>query len=253
MNSPFLPKSIAALFLAFHAGTAITAELQIVSDVELQPLASHARRVIEALDYVGAPLSGADKSALEAALQNSDPKKTIPAIQQILDRYCLAGIHINELSFAQPEAVKVSARVAAFLNEKPDRELRKRGYEQKPYWDVERARIAETRDVPVELIVNGFPVARKNITADGKLRDVEFDVQIDRSSWIALRILPSSHSNPVFVMVDGKPIRASRRSVEWCLKGVDQCWTSKQRFIKESEWRTPKPPTPTPATRIANC
>jgi hypothetical protein len=40
---------------------------------------------------------------------------------------------------------------------------------------------------------------------------------------VALRILPSSHANPVFVLVGGKPIRASRRSVEWCLKGVGQC------------------------------
>jgi hypothetical protein len=60
-------------------------------------------------------------------------------------------------------------------------------------------------------------------------------VQIDRSSWVALRILPSSHSNPVFVLVDNKPIRASRRSVEWCLKGVDQCWSQKERFIKAAE------------------
>jgi hypothetical protein len=37
------------------------------------------------------------------------------------------------------------------------------------------------------------------------------------------------------VIVADKPIRASRRSAEWCLKGVDQCWSQKQRFIKEDE------------------
>jgi len=78
-------------------------------------------------------------------------------------------------------------------------------------------------------------VARKNILADGKLQDVDFDVKVDRSSWVALRILPSSHTNPIFVLVDGKPIRASRRSAEWCLKGVDQCWSQKQKFIKADE------------------
>src|SRR5678816_1307493 len=57
----------------------------------------------------------------------------------------------------------------------------------------------------------------------------------ERSSWVALRILPSSHTNPIFVLVDGKPIRASRRSAEWCLKGVDQCWSQKERFIKPAE------------------
>ncbi len=44
---------------------------------------------------------------------------------------------------------------------------------------------------------------------------------------MALRIYPSSHTNPVFVVVNGKPIRASRKSAEWCLKSVDQCWSQK--------------------------
>jgi hypothetical protein len=52
---------------------------------------------------------------------------------------------------------------------------------------------------------------------------------------VALRILPSSHTNPIFVLVDGKPIRASKRSAEWCLKGVDQCWSQKEKFIKANE------------------
>ena len=64
---------------------------------------------------------------------------------------------------------------------------------------------------------------------------MSFDVKIDRSSWVAMRILPSSHTNPIFVLVDDKPIRASHRSAEWCLKGVDQCWSQKKRFIKASE------------------
>ena len=60
-------------------------------------------------------------------------------------------------------------------------------------------------------------------------------MKIERSSWVALRILPSSHTNPIFVLVDGQPIRASRRSVEWCLAGVDRCWSEKERFIKSDE------------------
>jgi hypothetical protein len=141
----------------------------------------------------------------------------------------------SELRLSQPSIIKLTAKVAARLNEQPDPALRKRDYAQKPYWDIERARIAATREVPVEVIVNGYPVARKNIVADGTLRDVSFDVKVDRSSWVALRILPSSHTNPIFVLVDGKPIRASRRSAEWCLKGVDQCWSQKQKFIRAKE------------------
>src|SRR5207302_4163477 len=85
------------------------------------------------------------------------------------------------------------------------------------------------------VIVNGTPVAKQSLLADGKMQDVSFEVKIERSSWVTLRILPSSHTNPVFVLVGGKPIRASRRSAEWCLKGVDQCWSQKQRFIKADE------------------
>jgi hypothetical protein len=85
------------------------------------------------------------------------------------------------------------------------------------------------------LIVNGYPVARKNIDADGSLRDLSFETRVDKSSWLALRILPSSHTNPIFVVVDGKPIRASKRSAQWCLDGVSRCWEQKERFIKSDE------------------
>jgi hypothetical protein len=67
------------------------------------------------------------------------------------------------------------------------------------------------------------------------LRDVSFDVPMARSSWVALRIRASSHTNPIFVVVGEKPIRASRRSVDWCLRGVDKCWSQKERFIAKAE------------------
>ena len=87
----------------------------------------------------------------------------------------------------------------------------------------------------VELVINGYPVAKQNLVADGALRDLTFDAKIERSSWLAVRILPSSHTNPIWVLVGGKPVRASRRSAEWCRKGVDQCWSQKERFIKREE------------------
>ena len=90
------------------------------------------------------------------------------------------------------------------------------------------------------MIVNGYPVARKNLLADGKLRDVDFEAKIERSSWVAVRILPSSHSNPVFVLVDGKSIRASKRSAQWCLDGVEQCWSQKERTYKPAEMEDAK-------------
>jgi len=145
------------------------------------------------------------------------------------------GENGSELKIPNPGVVRVTANVAALLDEKPNPALRNRRYNQQPYWAVERARLGDSRTVPVELVMNGYPVATRTITAGGKMEDVAFDVKVERSSWLALRILPSSHTNPIFVLVDGQPIRASRRSAEWCLKGVDRCWSQKERFIKAGE------------------
>ena len=132
-------------------------------------------------------------------------------------------------------AVKVTAKVAAFLNERPDEAIRKLRYDQKPYWDVERARVGSSRKVPVELVVNGRAVERKEIDADGELRDIVFDAAIDKSSWIALRILPSSHTNPVWVTVDKKPVRASKRSAQWLRDAVDVCFKQKVGRVRLAE------------------
>jgi hypothetical protein len=141
----------------------------------------------------------------------------------------------SELKLGKPGRIKLTAKVAARLDETPNPDLQKRPYSKPPYWHIERARIGDTREVPVEVLVNGQPVARKTIVADGATQDVSFDVEIKRSSWVALRILPSSHTNPIFVLVDGKPIRASRQSVDWCLRAVEQCWSQKQKFMKGAE------------------
>jgi hypothetical protein len=144
----------------------------------------------------------------------------------------------SELKLASPASVTVKARVAAYLEPEPSpesRTIRQRPLDQKPYWDIERARIGSTRKVPIELIVNGIPVARREVVADGSIEPITFAVPIKRSSWIALRILPSSHTNPVFVLVGGKPIRASKKSAEWCLKSVDQCWSQKDGAIRPGE------------------
>jgi hypothetical protein len=150
------------------------------------------------------------------------------------------GVNGSELKLSAPGKIQLRASVAARLNEKPDPALQNRHYDQKPYWDIERARIASTRTVPIEAIVNGKPVARKEITADGSLHDITFEVPIEQSSWVALRILPSSHTNPIFVTIADKPIRASRKSIQWCLDGVDKCWSQKERFIKPNEMTTAK-------------
>src|SRR5436190_23322055 len=69
--------------------------LPIVKNVELQPLVAQVRRVIEATDYLGSPLSAADKKTLEAAFKKSDGDEASEAIQRVFDRYCLFGVNIN--------------------------------------------------------------------------------------------------------------------------------------------------------------
>jgi len=141
----------------------------------------------------------------------------------------------EELKLDRPGRVRVSANVAAYLNATPNPSIKNRSYREQPYWHIERARLNDSRQVPVEVIVNGYPVGRKTILADGEQRAVDFDVAIERSSWVALRILPSSHTNPIWVTVNDRPVRASRRSADWCLQGVDRCWSQKERFIKADE------------------
>lgn len=144
------------------------------------------------------------------------------------------GVGESELKLNIPGMVKVSAKVAARLDETPDNAIRGLRVDQKPFWHIERARLGVSRKVPVEVIVNGEPVARREIEADGKLQDISFDVMIDHSSWVALRILPSSHTNPVWVTVRGKPVR-ERKSIEWALDGVDRCFKQKIGRIRLSE------------------
>ena len=156
----------------------------------------------------------------------------------------LIDLHVNDQEMGVgdstlhlKQATKVTARVkaAALLPETPIPGLRTLPYEQKPYWHIERSRVEGSREVTVEILVNGEPAARRRIQADGSLRDLAFEIPIERSSWVAARILPSSHTNPVWVTVAGKPVRASRRSAEWCLRGVNDCWKQKEKFIDEDE------------------
>ena len=144
-----------------------------------------------------------------------------------------AGTNASELRLERSGVVRVTVQAASLLSETasgPPTPSRQQGQ-----WSPEHARVAASRDVTVEAIVNGYPVASQRLTADGRLRDLTFDIPIQRSSWIALRILGSAHTNPLFVLVGDRPIRASKKSAEWCLKGVDQCWSQKSPRISQAE------------------
>lgn len=146
-----------------------------------------------------------------------------------------AGGRPSVLATKAGEKVTVKLRAAAMLGERPRDDIRNMPLDQKPYWHTERARVGNSRQVPVELIVNGEAIEKKLLDADGRIQDLAFDFTPKHSSWVAVRIFPAAHTNPIFVEVDGKPIRASRKSAEWCLQAVDVCWKSKERQIRAPE------------------
>jgi hypothetical protein len=87
----------------------------------------------------------------------------------------------------------------------------------------------------VEVVLNGRVVASREVAADGREHALEFTVPVDRSSWIAVRQFPQLHTNPVNVLVAGKPIRASRDSALWILACIDQLWRVRARRIAPGE------------------
>jgi hypothetical protein len=71
------------------------AEFETIYDVEKQPLVAATNRLIEALQYVGAPLADGDVTRLKAAMQLTKDRESVKAIQDVLDPLCLAQVTIN--------------------------------------------------------------------------------------------------------------------------------------------------------------
>jgi hypothetical protein len=87
----------------------------------------------------------------------------------------------------------------------------------------------------VELIVNGKVAGVMRVPADGKIHDIQFEVPIDRSSWVALRQFPQLHTNPVNVIVGEQPIRVSRKSALWCVACIELLWRNREKNITPGE------------------
>jgi hypothetical protein len=147
------------------------------------------------------------------------------------------GTKNSELNLKGTHDVTINASVVAFLPKHQNEDgaiIANRPLDRKPYWNIERARLQNSRKVPIELIVNGISVDTTEITADGTWSKISFKHRIAKSSWVALRIYPSVHTNPIFIVVDSKPVRV-KQSAEWCRRAVDQCWKKKHSNIRASE------------------
>jgi hypothetical protein len=148
----------------------------------------------------------------------------------------------SELAITANSTLNIGVKAAAMLSETQDETgkfIASRPPEKFPYWNIERARIGTSRNIYVELIVNGQPVEKQQIAADGKWQDLNFKYKIQKSAWVAMRINSSSHTNPVFVIVDGKPI-SDEKSATWCRDAVDQCWKTKSGSIRKEELEAAK-------------
>ncbi len=90
-------------------------------------------------------------------------------------------------------------------------------------------------DREVEIIVNGRPLMKKTVPADGQLHKIEATIPMNQSSWVAVRQFPQLHSNPVNVIIAGKPIRAARDSARWCVEMTELLWKNRQGNIAADE------------------
>ena len=142
-----------------------------------------------------------------------------------------------DLILSSPASISFEVLVAARLEPEPTQAtevIRKLGAFDKPYWHLERARIGDTRKVLVELVINGLAVESQTVDADGAEHIVRFTYTPTHSCWAAIRIMHGAHTNPLWISLDGAPVRI-KRSIEWCRAAVDQCWSQKVLRIRAAE------------------
>lgn len=148
------------------------------------------------------------------------------------------GDKISELLVKSPKAIRVQARVNGLLAKQAsalEKLIASSSDQRQPTWAIEKARLGDTQNILVELVVNGIPVDSREVIANGEWWDIDFTYQIQDSSWLALRVFPAAHTNPIFVNVDGRPIRASRQSAEWMRDAIDRLWQKKSLGIQAHE------------------
>ena len=94
------------LLLAVVTSTAAAAPLNLVTNVEVQPLIAQVTRVADALAYLGAPLSAEELNQIKGT-SGLGADEAVKRIQGVLDRHALFGVSINpemRVKVAQGEA-----------------------------------------------------------------------------------------------------------------------------------------------------
>jgi len=149
----------------------------------------------------------------------------------------------GEVRLAQPSKLSVRVKVAfssetpleiAYGGAVPVAGARLTG-ETVNYHDATAAQPYAGGKRKVELIVNGLPVATRELPADDQVYEITFTADIARSSWVAVRQFPQMHTNPVSVIIADKPIRASKQSAQWCIARIEQLWRVREKNIALAE------------------
>lgn len=149
----------------------------------------------------------------------------------------------DDLQLAQPGEVQVRARVA-FAPETPAavaHGLVVPAGGKRLVGDTVQLHVPRSEEMVkggerlIEIVVNGKAVASRTVPADGETHELNFPIGIDRSSWVALRQFPQLHTNPVNVLLANGPIRASRRSAQWCADAIELLWRNREKNISAAE------------------
>ena len=89
------PRLTSVLVSSLALCVTLKAQFPQVTEVESQPFIAATERLLEALVFVGAPLSNPDQETVQAAMRSDDQDEAVAQIQGVLDRYTVAGVHIN--------------------------------------------------------------------------------------------------------------------------------------------------------------
>src|SRR6185503_18882617 len=83
------------ILLLLAAAIQAPADPLVVQEADWQPLTAQVKRVIEALDYLGAPLDAKTQTVLKEAMEEKNLKGAGEKIQNALDAHCLFVVSIN--------------------------------------------------------------------------------------------------------------------------------------------------------------
>ncbi|PHS01126.1 MAG: hypothetical protein COA78_23145, partial [Blastopirellula sp.] len=162
------------------------AELPKVYEIAAQPLKAQVTRLIQALDYLGEPLTAKQKADLKAASAMTDDDDVAEAIQNVLDPMCLALVNINPESRVKGAIGPAKA------------ELAEQG------WRVFLVKVHNEAGVTAPLRVtspNALPITRRSRSAKEPIQDIsEADVQ---ARWMEIQ---SYERQPLVKALSGLPL-----------------------------------------------